>query len=1611
MRKDVINKSATLGSTSDLTVYAPIKEGFIGSLDAVTYKTRVKRVLNTLHLGRRSSHEYDLFRAMSDAVERVGRIHSIRIAILERDHPQGRDHVMLAVTFDGSWESYIRTIWQKVSNSLDLIFCNTEEYVCGGTSTFEEWDRWLRGRQAESSFFYSPPGLTYEDTQYLAVHERFSRGISDADERDSETSSFQLLDAQQITERIVVSGRHPYRVPGSSRPPTTPSLAFPEFYRQGVRGTATLYRLADWYLPGTCDGKILHRAAVELLGEFYRIVKDNENKEGPYNDAYQVAESRFPDALRWLKDTPCKPRVIPGPPEQLGLSNADLADVQAGILEPIKGLESGCMAFLSCESADAFGKLLGALKATPHGDPSLAEASLCATVSLTAQAFYLAGYSDEEMAQLPAEFVQGMERRAGLLGDVRQNHPRRWRQPALNGHAALKDQNETQDAAGERIELAQVHVVLQLRAHRGSSKGMSAPDRDAIADRLQKLLQNADGTRLLGVQWMHVLRRTDGRPKDHFGYIDGDGVSSQPAYAAADKGEEYPNLVHAGEVLRGYANAADMAPGDKATDMVKLLKNGSFLVVRKLRQHVDRLEAALIKAMEANGVGAADQAETRKLYLNKMMGRVHGDETKDPGAALVVRPVVTNDFSFELDRSAGECPFHAHIRLANPRRGISPNAAPGERPPRIVRRSMSYGLAVNLDDPESVAEPRGMLFMAYNASIGEQFEVIQRWLTGGNSSGSYSGESDPFVGVAESGAQRCFKFLNGEDVVRVGLDGASELGQDPKAFVELEWGAYLFTPGIASLVAMAKRASQSSMRLSWSVTEGRKEITRLRDIEATQGHNAALQAWKTVLEDPDRSADYTSASVWAAIRADHGGVLKTPFGVLVGSRKLVDQVTKNEKDLTITEFLPRMRRSFGELYLGLDGDQPDGRYEKEAEAANAAVMALAAPLANYQSTRQAAEDATLAAIDKLVQMAIDNAKSSGEAQWDLSIDAREIIDTVLADLCEQFFGLSEHGEYLKRGSAIWDDKGTAKPRYPGHFMAPSRYVFQPHPGPDVKRIASAQGQALSRAMTEYLADPNIGPTITAPVARAVLDSAAAKADPSYAARTLAGILMGFVPTLDGNMRRILVEWAREGSLWTLRSSHQRDLAAGVPLDKSGAPALLRQYLHKTLQLRAAPEQLWRTAVTTHRMGEREHVVTLDPGDVVVAGLISANHECLESGDPALHYAFGGKRQHPVQQPPQEPRHACPGAGPALAVLEGFLRGLMVCKQPLRPGPTGLSFQISGRIEQASDESGSSFVAISYSTFTLTKPTQTQEVPAAVMGDSWLTLHRPWDAAPMLIDQLVDMGIVQIANSDTSYTDDGQKLDDMVKSKLDSFVKEIKVALKGKAAPKLILLDGGGNDLVHPTDSPMQTVLYAVLREAIENAGEAPVAINPAQNKALNNFLDQLKTNYTTSCQKLIEATGSLKIPILIHGYDYPSVSGDKYVNPYLSKIERGPWLKGSFDAAGFPADMSQRNGVMRSLIDALNLAIQSVANKFPDRVHHIDLRGTFENAEKAEAPNPYDASDPNTYGKYWANELHPNEHGCSLHAAIYRSKLICLKILPKPVPGISISGAKGLQIN
>ena len=68
---------------------------------------------------------------------------------------------------------------------------------------------------------------------------------------------------------------------------------------------------------------------------------------------------------------------------------------------------------------------------------SCSQGQIATNISFTVEGLRVAGLSESEVLKLPDEFVQGMERRAGLLGDLRINHPHRWRLPALNWHLGV----------------------------------------------------------------------------------------------------------------------------------------------------------------------------------------------------------------------------------------------------------------------------------------------------------------------------------------------------------------------------------------------------------------------------------------------------------------------------------------------------------------------------------------------------------------------------------------------------------------------------------------------------------------------------------------------------------------------------------------------------------------------------------------------------------------------------------------------------------------------------------------------------------------------------------------------------------------------------------------------------------------------------------------------------------------------------------------------------------------------------------------------------------------------------------------------------------------------
>lgn len=133
---------------------------------------------------------------------------------------------------------------------------------------------------------------------------------------------------------------------------------------------------------------------------------------------------------------------------------------------------------------------------------------------------------------------------------------------------------------------------------------------------------------------------------------------------------------------------------------------GSYAVVMKLEQDV----AAFSRWEDASRDPCA---------AARLMGR---DREGRPLAKIGAQPL-DNEFTYDDDRAATpRCPYHAHIRKANPR-------LPHEAEHQFVRRSLIYGRGG--PDSKSLEGPQGMLFLGYMGSIERQFRVVFReWLLG-----------------------------------------------------------------------------------------------------------------------------------------------------------------------------------------------------------------------------------------------------------------------------------------------------------------------------------------------------------------------------------------------------------------------------------------------------------------------------------------------------------------------------------------------------------------------------------------------------------------------------------------------------------------------------------------------------------------------------------------------------------------------------------------------------------------------------------------------------------------------------------------------------------------
>jgi Dyp-type peroxidase family len=271
--------------------------------------------------------------------------------------------------------------------------------------------------------------------------------------------------------------------------------------------------------------------------------------------------------------------------------------------------------------------------------------------------------------------------------------------------------------------------------------------------------------------------------REHFGFVDG---IARPLVDAVVLPRRLPlvEVVAAPAGTRVYPVSSLLlgsgggAPGE---EIPAWARRGSFLVYRRLEQDVGAFHRFVRRVARRLGWRPARVAA-------HLFGRWPG------GAPLARFPrgaprrgAADDRFDFESDPAGRACPFSAHIRKCNPRH-LDPSA--WRRFPPLFRRGVPFGPPTRstFTRPASDGRERGLLFLAYQASIEDQFELIMRGWINDSSHPAPGAGVDPIVGSA-FGARRRPVAVGGRTFAA-------------PSFVFPTGGGYFFAPSLSGLRAI-----------------------------------------------------------------------------------------------------------------------------------------------------------------------------------------------------------------------------------------------------------------------------------------------------------------------------------------------------------------------------------------------------------------------------------------------------------------------------------------------------------------------------------------------------------------------------------------------------------------------------------------------------------------------------------------------------------------------------------------------------------------------------------------------------------------------------------------
>ncbi|MEM7523295.1 MAG: Dyp-type peroxidase, partial [Pseudomonadota bacterium] len=1002
-----------------------MKPGFIPFRQTVSYASRLRRFLRLISVLRVTGVEGVERGDYVGPIDRLRTLHYVRWTLFDDDR-----RMLLAVNFDHPIEPYLRFIFDETGPLLDTILCHCEGYEESSTDLgYSGFLKFAQKYQIDvDSFSATTPHLTVDDYNYLESIERMQREATDLAAFDLAAARFKIpTPGEQV---------HAARTDPARRD---------AYHLQSLRLLRAAHYTSRFFpdpKPGDGEGAKDHlfyrRFAMSLIEGF-----------DPSEIAPEI-KAPFTPALLWAGfdpagATPSRPAPrLAAMSEPTSEAPVHRSNVQGGVLDMYRTscgerMNIGALALLRFDSRAAAGRFLANISEQVSTADDGDRDDLRVNFALSHEGLKTLGLDEATRLGFPAVFREGMAARCGMIGDIGPNHPEAWRPRMIDDSGA--------DIGPLDLDTVDAVVQIQRRVDEISPVAHNWGPAHPLYDDMQRLI--GLGVRILTVERLVRYEEEDGSVRGHFGFADG---ISQPVVCGPASRDHVP----VSALLRGYDPTVEKhAPA--------ILKDGTFLVARKLSMHV--------KAF--NTFGGDLSAAERQDVQTRIFGR-----TQDgvPLAAPDTGVWQENNFDYKDDPDGDKCPMSSHVRRVNPRLYAGVDPVTGEEihddTPRIMRRSYSYGPRGD-DDAD-----RGLMFMCYNASIAEQFEVIQRWVGGGNSTRILSAQNDPLLGPPPERGTRTFRYVDNDVVKRV------DLGRAP--FVGVEWGLYFFAPSIEATGELAKIALNGAAVDDQAalVSEGERLIASF----------SSLDDWKQVLEDTDENNREKAKAVWEAIAVNHGGVFhvdgltgegkEAKSFTLVSDPEEVMRIFRDHKTFSVRTYWSRMRDTVGGIFLGMDPEPqplskqlsgPDNEWHRAFEAeTKGEYLRTSSPVNPFlgafrdEQTRRRTFLKVFEDVKAGIQDRIGKERDPATGGSRRLVDMEELIGASVSRFGLPWLGLGDAG--ITTYPHLIDGRpNTDRPKSPNDFLETATYLFGPWPKPDTARRAEERGQGLLSHVRAFIA--------------------------------------------------------------------------------------------------------------------------------------------------------------------------------------------------------------------------------------------------------------------------------------------------------------------------------------------------------------------------------------------------------------------------------------------------------------------------------------------------------------------------------------------------------------